>query len=104
MWLSRDMTKPIKWARLDPYGQVAGTPYTGDVEGLHEFARKDVADIAEFSRDDWYGYYHHPTGRVIRCTLVTMTLPWGTYRFIPEEATKFGPKKHRWGKRQPWPR
>ena len=98
------MTESIKWAQLDPFGQATGTPYTGDVAGLETFARKGVSDIAEFSRNDFFNFYNHPTGRVIQCTLVTMTLPWGIYRFIPHTATKFGPKKHRWGKRHPWPR
>jgi hypothetical protein len=92
------MEERITWAQLDPYGQIVGTPYTGDVEGLQKFARKDVADLAQFSRDDWFRYYHHLTGRAVYCTVVTMTLPWGSYRFIPVEATRLQPLKHPMGR------
>jgi hypothetical protein len=97
------MTKPQVWARLDPYGQVAAVKaFTGDVEDLKVFARKGVEDVARFSREDFWKYYHHPTGRVIHCTLVTMDLPWGSYRYIPVEATQFGRKGRRWRRRR-WP-
>lgn len=89
------MEERITWAQLDPYGQVIGTPYTGDVEGLEKFAQKDVADLVQFSRDDWFRFYHHPTGNVVYCTVVTMKLPWGNYRFIPIEATRMPRMKRR---------
>lgn len=98
------MAEQVTWAQLDPYGQVTGTPYTGDVEGLERFARKDVADLAKFSREDTYPYYHHPTGRVVQCTMVAMDLPWGRYRFIPAEATTMPPLSRRWIRQKPWPR
>ena len=98
------MAERITWAQLDPYGQVTGTPYVGDVEGLQSFARKGVSDLAEFSREDSFSYYHHATGRVVECTVVTMNLPWGRYRFIPADATKLPHLKRRWGHHQPWPR
>jgi hypothetical protein len=96
------MDESITWAQLDPYGQVIGTPYTGDVPGLHKHASKAATDIAAFARNDAFRFYHHPTGRVVDCTVVTMTLPWGTYRFIPVDATKMPPARRR-RRRQPWP-
>jgi hypothetical protein len=99
------MEQQITWAQLDPYGQVIATPYTGDIEGLKQFARKDVADLAQFAREDSYRYYDHPTGRVVECTLVTMTLPWGRYRYIPNDApTLAAANVRRRRRRQPWPR
>jgi hypothetical protein len=98
------VSERITWAQLDPYGQITGTPFTGDLEGLQKFARQDVADLAAFSRDDSFHYYHHPTGRIIECTLVTMTLPWGRYRFIPIDAANLPPVRRRWGRRHSWPR
>lgn len=92
--------EPITWAQLDPYGQVIGTPYTGDVDGLQKFARRDVSDVAKFSREDWFRYYDHPTGRSVYCTMVTMTLPWGLYRYIPVDATSIPKARRRWGSRR----
>ena len=96
----------ITWAQLDPYGQVMGTPFTGDVDGLQKFAQKDVGDLAVFSRDDLFRYYDHPTGRTVYCTVITMTLPWGRYRYIPVEATRMPPARRRFGTRprRRWPR
>lgn len=92
--------KEITWAQLDPFGQVTGTPYTGDVDGLQEFAGTSVDDLAKFSREDSFAYYDHPTGRTIHCTMVTMNLPWGRYRFIPVDATQMPPPRRRFGGRR----
>jgi hypothetical protein len=92
--------EPITWAQLDPYGQVIGTPFTGDVDALVKFARQDVADLAKFARDDYFRYYDHPTGRSIYCTMITMTLPWGRYRYIPVDATRMPTPRRRIGRRR----
>jgi hypothetical protein len=90
----------ITWAQLDPYGQVIGTPFTGDVEGLEKFARQEVSDLAKFSREDYFRYYDHPTGRSVYCTVITMTLPWGRYRYIPIDATRMPASRRRLGARR----
>jgi hypothetical protein len=99
------MEDQVTWAKLDPFGQVTGKPFVGDVDGLVKFARKGVADLATFTQKDDFRYYDHPTGRVITCTVVTMTLPWGEYRFIPEDAPDLAATNvRRRRRRQPWPR
>jgi hypothetical protein len=90
----------IEWAQLDVYGQVIGTPYTGDVEGLRTYISNGVQDLATFTRKDDEELYLK--GRTIRCTMLTMTVPWGRYRFIPADATRMPPRPRRfhWGIRR----
>lgn len=79
----------LEWVELDVWGRLTGKSFIGDVNALREHllhhhsgverARVSEAQVAELflSRVD------ERIAEKVRSTLITLVLPWGTYRWIP---------------------
>jgi hypothetical protein len=75
--------KTIEWVRLDVWGSPTGETYRGSVEALMVHLRHGLEDVAGYPEVHDSEIYVHPLGRVV-CTVVTVTTPWGSYRWIPK--------------------
>jgi hypothetical protein len=80
---SRRVTTAHDWLELDGWGQIVAR-----FHGTHD---ELVARISATTHPDGKvvtveetNIYLRESVRRIRCTVVTMTAPWGRYRFIPK--------------------
>jgi hypothetical protein len=73
----------IDWVEIDGWGQVVGAFHGTHEELCSHYSTKSHPD-GKISTDwDTTIYLRHPVSRV-RSTVVTMTAPWGRYRYIPK--------------------
>ena len=77
----------LQWVELDVWGRSTGETFAGDVDALRAHLLELHAPNGKVSNptvvDLFLNRVDNYIAERVRATLITLRLPWGTYRWIP---------------------